>query len=312
MNLASDFMTRLRRYGINLRFGCKTGRNYASRIGRIYASRIGRIYASLLMLMVPVWLTGQNIYDGPHSREFAEYLMQTQQYQLANSEWERVLFLNPGDTLARLNQIRSFRLSQRPADGWQKLTQWYPTGRLSRPFALEAIQLSLMQNDFTSFHSVLQRSGGLTTSEKSNYELGSWLLEGKWISQPLKSRGSSFATSANDARLLDLYSKTEIIRRKSPAASVALSTIVPGLGKIYSHDWKDGLLSLLFVATNVWQSYRGFSKNGFKSATGWIFGGLAVGFYTGNLFGSWKSANIYNSKQVDLIRHEAESVLYTD
>jgi hypothetical protein len=237
--------------------------------------------------------------------------MQTHQFQLANAEWERVLFLNPDDTLARLNQIKSFRLSQKPSEGWQKLTQWYPAGTLSRPFSLEAIQLTLIQGDYPSFHSVLQRSDELTTTEKSNYELGSWLLEGKWINQRAKTRESSLAIAATDARLLDLYTKTKNVHRKSPAASVALSALVPGLGKIYSRDWKDGLLSLLFVATNAWQSYRGFSRNGIKSATGWVFGSLAFGFYSANLFGSWKSANSYNSKQTDLIRHETEGALFT-
>jgi len=271
--------------------------------------KFGRIYASLLLL--PASLTGQNIYDGPHSKEFAQYLMQTHQYQLANSEWERVLFFSPGDTLARLDLLKSYRLSQKPAEGWQKLSQWYPAGSLSRPFSLEAIQLTLIQGDYTSLQSILERSAGLSSTEKSNYKLGSWLLEGKWIDQPTKTREPSFDITTADARLLELYTKTKNVHRKSQAASVALSAVVPGLGKIYSHDWKDGLLSLLFVATNTWQSYRGFSKNGISSVTGWIFGSLAVGFYSANLFGSWKSAKSYNSKQVDLIRHETEGILFT-
>jgi len=290
MNQASDFMIRLKRFAIRL--------------------RLGRNYASLLLLLLPGQVMSQNIYDGAHSREFAQYLMQTHQFQLASAEWERVLFLYPGDTLARLNQLKSFRLSQKPAEGWQKLNRWYPSGPLSRPFSLEAIQLTLVQGDFISFHSVIERSDGLTSAEKSNYELGSWLLEGKWIKKAKKTFEPSFVY-ANDSRLMDLYARTISVHRKSPAASVALSAIVPGLGKVYSHDRKDGLLSLLFVATNAWQSYRGFSKNGIKSAIGWVFGSLAVGFYSANLFGSWKSANIYNSKQVDLIRHETEGVLYT-
>lgn len=279
------------------------------RIGCMYGRMFGRMYASLLML--PAALMGQDIYDGPHSREFAQYLMQTHQFQLANSEWERVLFLNPGDTLARLNQLKSFRLSQKADLGLEKMKLWYPNGSLSRQFSLEAIQLTLLQEDYMAFHSVLGRSAGLSNAEKSNYELGSWLLEGKWISLPAKSREATYALAATDARLLNLYARTKEVHRKSPAASLVLSAMVPGLGKIYANDWKDGLLSLLFVATNAWQSYRGFSKNGVSSFTGWLFGGLAVGFYSANLFGSWKSANVYNSKQVDLIRHEAEGYIFT-
>lgn len=284
MNLASVIMIRSKKYAISL--------------------------LSFIILCSGT-LQCQNIYDESHSREFARYLMQTHQYQLAGSEWERILFLNPKDTLAQLNQLKSFRLNQKPAEGWQKLNHWYPAGSLSRPFSLEAIQITLMLGDYPSFHSILDRSTGLTLTEKTNYQLGAWLLEGNWINQPKKIREASFPLTAVDPALLELYTKSSSARRKSPAAAVALSALVPGLGKIYSHDWKDGLLSLLFVATNAWQSYRGFSKNGVSSVTGWIFGTLAAGFYSANLFGSWKSANLYNSKQVDLIRHETEGILFT-
>ncbi|MCX6224063.1 MAG: hypothetical protein NTV01_04845 [Bacteroidia bacterium] len=293
MNQASDIMTRLKRFAIDL-----------------LTLQQQLQLPLLLLLLLPGTLKCQNIFDEPHSREFAQYLMQSHQFQLATTEWERVLFFSPGDTLARLNLLKSYRLSQKPGEAWKKLTRWYPAGSLSRPFSLEAIQLTLVQGDYPSFHSVIARSAGLTHAEKSDYELGAWLLEGKWNSRTGKARESSLAI-VTDARLLDLYAKSENVHRKSPAASLALSTLVPGLGKIYSRDWKDGFVSFLFVATNAWQSYRGFSKNGINSVTGWIFGSLAIGFYSANLFGSWKSAKTYNSNQVDRIRHETEDILFT-
>jgi hypothetical protein len=256
-------------------------------------------------------VSAQNIWDTDHTREFAQYLMQSQQYQLASNEWERVLFFHPDDTLARLNLIRSFRLGNQPGLGWMKLNQWYPVGPLSNPFSAEALQLSLMLGDYGSFRSVLDRSTGLTAPEKGNYLLGSWLMQGSWIRQSRAIRQPSFPITATDPNLLALYARTQAIHRKSPALAVTLSAIVPGMGKVYSHDWKDGLFSLLFVVTSAWQSYRGFSRKGVQSAGGWIFGTLATGFYTANLFGSWKSATGYNSRQTDLILHETEGVVFT-
>jgi hypothetical protein len=236
--------------------------------------------------------------------------MQSHQFTLASAEWERVLFFTPGDTAARLNLIRSYRLSDHATDGWNKLNQWYPTGTLPRPFSLEAARLTLIRGDFAAFGSVLGRSDGLTLPETSDLKLGAWLMEGAWIRTPVKSRVTPFDITAADPRLTDLYAATRNIHRKSPAAAVALSAVIPGMGKIYSHDWKDGMFSLLFVATNAWQSYRGFSKNGVSSVTGWIFGSLAAGFYSANLFGSWKSARTYNATQTDRIRHEAENIIF--
>jgi hypothetical protein len=37
---------------------------------------------------------------------------------------------------------------------------------------------------------------------------------------------------------------------------------------------------------------------------------MAFGFYSANLFGSWKSAGDYNQKQLDRIKHETEGYLF--
>ena len=271
---------------------------------------------SLLILIVLLPLirfhaAGQNIYDPAHTREFAAYLMQSRQYQLASAEWERVLFFSPADSVARLNLVKAFRLSDQPQEGLRRISLWFPQGPLPLQLSREALQLTLALGDFKSFNPLLDRSNGLTETEKSEMRLGAWLMEGSWISEPAKKRQPGFPVLTSDKVLLDLYAKTSAIHRKSPAGAVLLSCIVPGLGKAYAGDWKDGIISLLFVATNAWQSYRGFSKNGISSVSGWIFGTLAAGFYTANLFGSWKSARDYNSIQTDRIRHEAEDILFT-
>jgi hypothetical protein len=274
-------------------------------------SRVPALILPLLLLLLPYRTEAQNIYDQAHSREFAQYLMQSRQYQLAAAEWERVLFFSPADSIARLNLVRSFRLSDKPAEGLSKINQWHPEGPFPRQLSMEAAQMTLMAGNYDAFTPVLERSPGLTPDEKSDLLLGAWLMEGDWINRSAKSRTPGFPVITSDARLLELYTRTLAIHRKSPGVAVFYSTFVPGLGKIYSGDWKDGLISLLFVATNVWQSYRGFSKNGIGSVTGWVFGGLAAGFYTANLFGSWKSATDYNYAQTDRIRHEAEGIIFT-
>ncbi|MFO7617412.1 MAG: hypothetical protein R6V75_09185 [Bacteroidales bacterium] len=265
---------------------------------------------AVLMLIAPVALS-QNLYDLDHSRQFARYLMLTRQYQLAVGEWERVLFLSPSDSAARINLVRSYRLSGDPQAAWLKLNQWNPGGALPGDLAREAIQLTLQLNDFNTFRSVLSRSPGLTEDERSDYRVGAYLIEGSWTNRKFHPDPASLLAPGTNPKLRDLLLSTEAIRYKSPAGAVALSALLPGLGKVYSDNWKDGLFSLVFVGTNVWQSYRGFSKDGIQSVTGWIFGTLAAGFYTANLFGSWKSAREYNERQIHRIRHEAENLLYT-
>lgn len=82
------------------------------------------------------------------------------------------------------------------------------------------------------------------------------------------------------------------IPMKSPLLAGVLSTIVPGLGKVYTGHSTDGLLSLLSIATFAYASYDGFVTSGSSSVRGWIFGTLAGGLYLGNIYGSALSASI--------------------
>lgn len=93
------------------------------------------------------------------------------------------------------------------------------------------------------------------------------------------------------------------IPMKSPLLAGVLSTIVPGLGKVYTGHSTDGLLSLLSIATFAYASYDGFVTSGSSSVRGWIFGTLAGGLYLGNIYGSALSASI--------VRDEATRQLQT-
>ena len=92
-----------------------------------------------------------------------------------------------------------------------------------------------------------------------------------------------------------LLLEREKLQKKSPYLAAGMSTIIPGSGKIYTKNWQDGLVALLFVASNAWQAYRGFSKDGIKSTYGWVFGSIGAGFWLGNIYGSYKSAKKFNN-----------------
>lgn len=272
--------------------------------------RSGKLALAITIWLISTWAgNAQNLFDAPRSREFAAYLMRTGQYSLAAGEWERVVFLEPGDSLSRLQLVRTYLLAGKLPEAWNRINRFHPTGPLPRPMAKEAIQISLRRQDFSGLESVLQRTPDLGTTEQAEWRLGGWLLS----EHPVRERTYPDPTVQGliaDTALWNLYNRSLTAPTKSPGAAVALSVLVPGLGKIYCRDWKDGLMSLVFVGVNAWQSYRGFSRDGIGSVTGWIFGTLALGFYGGNLFGSWKSARDFNHNQYLMIRHEAEDLLY--
>ena len=81
---------------------------------------------------------------------------------------------------------------------------------------------------------------------------------------------------------------------KEPITAAILSAIIPGAGKFYTNEYSDGIWAFLASVGFAYLSYDNFhAKHEFR---GWIFGGLAAGFYAGNIYGAAASAQLYNAK----------------
>jgi len=65
---------------------------------------------------------------------------------------------------------------------------------------------------------------------------------------------------------------------------------------VYSMDWKDGLISLVFAGATALQAYRGYKQYGPRSGFFIGYASVAATFYLGNLYGSFKSAKRHNAR----------------
>ncbi len=262
------------------------------------------------LLFVTSFLGGQSIYDYEHSKKFADYLFKSGQYDLAIEEFERVLFLRPGDTTSQDKLIKSFRLGGDYAGGLKRLHAFY-AGDVKMPsaFRKEELRLYVMSDSLTRARQSLDRLN-ISASGKQAYRLGLYLLGKRWE----EARQLSARIDAENplaAKFNDILSKRMEAGHKSPLLAAALSTLVPGLGKVYTKDYADAAMALLFVGANAWQAYRGFSKNGKSSVYGWVFGGLAASFYIGNIYGAGKAAKRYNKKLDDEAYQKAKYIFDT-
>ena len=80
---------------------------------------------------------------------------------------------------------------------------------------------------------------------------------------------------------------------KSPVAGALLSAIVPGLGRIYAGRVGDGIYTLLTIASTSYFAYSFYREN--KKPGAYIFAGLSIFFYAGDIFGSYIAVNMYNN-----------------
>lgn len=263
--------------------------------------------ACLFLLTAPQ-LSAQNLFDAQHTREYANYLFQAGEFKLAAEEYERLAFLSPTDQDARFFLVQSHRKAGNNQMALYRLMQYFPadTGLTAR-FAGEKVRLLLLNGQLSTTRNFLASPTALSKRDHLTFQVTTELLDSQWkTAESLLANSDLRGKSPILSDFSSLTTEALTLKRKSPALSVGLSAIVPGLGKAYSGAWKDGLVSLVFVSITAWQGYRGFKNNGINSSYGWTFASISGAFYIGNLYGSAKAAKKRNRDNIHKIHHRVE------
>ena len=255
-------------------------------------------------------LEAQELYNLKNTEEFADYLFFTKQYKFASEEYERVIFLAPNHEKAKANLFISYRFSENYERGIFKFNELYKENlyQVSAKISEEYTKLLLLNTSNEGAYDFLEKNKSLDKNLKTKYQLSSLLLQKNWEKANLFLKENE----VNEESLVILTEKANNIKYKNPYLALGLSTIIPGLGKVYANRWQDGLISFIFIGANTWQSYRGFKKYGSESWYGYLCGGLSVGFYFGNIYGSFKEAKNYNNNKNNEIYHESKNIIFNN
>ena len=281
----------------------------------IQSSTTMRTSILLYFLAATFWSTDVLAQAAPIKNDisFGQYLILTGQYELAVLEFERLYFLNP-----ETEGIQHALIETHRTNGNYKRALTYAHTFSLQPslnkqeaayFKKEIILNALLLKDLVWIPSALAEIRIAYENEPEmlvyadNMSLGMSILNAKSKNETYHIHLPGIENQ-HDATLVQALNDWHQQARKSPFVAGAMSTILPGSGKVYAGKWKDGLVSLLFVGANAHSSYRGFRSVGVRSPYGWLFGGLAFGFYAGGIYGAQKAAKIYN--------HELETKIKAD
>ncbi|MFD2523454.1 tetratricopeptide repeat protein [Emticicia soli] len=264
----------------------------------------------LLLIVFPfINSSAQDLYNYDNSKKFAEYLSKSGQYEIATREYERLIFMLPQNDSLKTSLLSMYRRSGKLDQALLRGRQLYPDiTMMSSPSAIEYSRSLLLKDDYKLAKEFWATNTQLSEPDKIILSATSEILQDHYkaaneILEVLKDEDHKLATDYKT-----LASQAVKIRRKSPALAGIMSTIVPGTGRFYTKDWKDGLVSMFFVGTMAFQSIRGFSKSGVKSTRGWIYGSIGLGFYLGNIHGSVASAKAYNKKSHQSIKNRIDNL----
>ncbi len=247
-----------------------------------------------LLLGMNVGVKAQDLFARDNSYKFADYLYGNFEFKLAEMEYQRLFFADKSDSLAAVRYfLCNYKLENYKEN--EKVYLKFVKPLDEHPFVVDEVfirslvllnspELSLELDEIKPLHA-------------DYYNMTHLMLNSEWDKAREVSAHSDDEWCKKNASILVLQDN---LTYKKPGVAVALALAIPGAGKAYAGYWKDALFSFVFVSLSAWQSYRGFDKKGVESAYGWIYGGMATGFYIGDIFGSYKAVH----KRNHLLNHE--------
>ncbi len=253
------------------------------------------VYIGLLSIGV-IPLFSQNIYDLENSKKYADYLMLSKQYKLAAEEYERLVFLDHDNHEFKVKLLQAYRNSGNLGLAINRI--YSLSGKdifnLPRGLSVEYLSSLVFADSLSKINLFLDKNNNLTERDKAIFKCSSLLLSRQYRRSDEFCKSNVKQNESIPLKLKTITRDALSSKFKRPLLASSLSTIVPGLGKVYTKNYIDGLMSFIFVAGSAWQSYKGFKNKGTKSVSGWLFGGISLGFYIGNIYGAAKAAKRYN------------------
>ena len=266
----------------------------------------------LLVLSNTILHAQSNIFDCNNSRDFARYLYNTDQFELAQHELERISFFCDIDSASQLLLLKSYRKLK----NYNKANVFYigktiaDIQELNPSYRMEYVRLLMAQNEYSQVKKAI--NNGLDFKEKYEHQIGTALLMQQWEEAYKISQQENAINNFKIEGLRKVAHDSYLSKRKKPLLATLMSILVPGSGKMYCGYWGDGAISFLFTASSTFFAYRAFNKYGPDKVYPWVIGGLAVSYYAGNVYGGNRAAINYNEKLNHEYIHETEHILYSD
>lgn len=249
----------------------------------------------LCFLITGTCCVAQDLFDLRNSTVFANHLYETGQYDLASTEFERLVFLSREDDSLQVKLIRSYERSGNTARGISRIEELSEKGEeMNAEMSRIYIGLLLKNGEVSKAEDFLKQYPKLTRTEKLFYQMSASAFSSNWQKAKILVDSLEEKQFRHKPEFQGIVADAINIDYKKPLIAAALSGIVPGAGKFYTKDWKDGLISFVMFAGSGWQSYRSFRRQGSDSVRGWLFASITTGFYVGNIYGSFKAAKKYN------------------
>jgi tetratricopeptide (TPR) repeat protein len=281
---------------------------------RILTCRPGRLIGCLLatiafsILVVPSFAETTVTINAEKQLQYAQQLFSQKKYILAIAEYERFIYLFPGNMRApeaRFNIGMAYYSEKQYPEAIQTFNEL--SGAVDKGSAYQArsfflaaesqTRIGLQSSALTTLNNLATLSDDMDVKDEAHYRMGWIFLEtANWERAQTYFQKISHPNHTK-YRLADLnknFKNTANIHHKSPAMAGALA-ILPGAGYLYCNRPRDALISFLLNGGLIFAAYEAFDND--MVALGGVISFVEIGFYSGNIYGSISSAHKYNQDQ---------------
>jgi len=245
--------------------------------------------------------------------EYADYLFENDEYQMAISEYQRAYYISS-------NSLEKDKLKINIGKCYNYLGLF--------DSSIEIYKSIIAKSNNEHLLSKLRYQIGLAYFMQKKYSLSEkYLLENtSTIQEPKLLKKNQLLISAiyiiqynpeNALSLLqisplnntqealqlnEIINELKLNKRKKPMVAGMLSSFVPGSGKIYTKNIGDGIFSFLSVIGACYVTYSAIQDDQTNSVKFIVSSILSGTLYLGNIYGSYWASHLYNNNiQNDLL-----------
>lgn len=250
----------------------------------------------LFQIIISAAVLAQNInFNSPENiRLFADFLFCDRDYLRAIDEYEKYLSYSDEDTI-RFKIALAFSAIGDQYNAIKNFNSLQETSKLYQISRIEELKSLFNLKQFSQLNSKANELNQL----KSDYSD----IAKKIVNISYLLNNESMPSEKIFLEPFDVQEKT-IVQNfyfqktnpdyKSEVLAGVYSAIIPGLGKIYTENYSDGITSFLLTGLFSYLAYTNFNND--HPVRAWIFTLAGAGFYAGNVYGSIASAQIFNAK----------------
>lgn len=250
----------------------------------------------LFQIIISAAVLAQNInFNSPENiRLFADFLFCDRDYLRAIDEYEKYLSYSDEDTI-RFKIALAFSAIGDQYNAIKNFNSLQETSKLYQISRIEELKSLFNLKQFSQLNSKANELNQL----KSDYSD----IAKKIVNLSYLLNNESMPSEKIFLEPFDVQEKT-IVQNfyfqktnpdyKSEVLAGVYSAIIPGLGKIYTENYSDGITSFLLTGLFSYLAYTNFNND--HPVRAWIFTLAGAGFYAGNVYGYIASAQIFNAK----------------